>query len=108
MLNLELERNNRVRVVLTAYEELAEGEKALFRLAAEIGQDRGQDRTGQDRTGQDRTGQDRTGQDRTGQDRTGQDRTGQDRTGQDRTGQDRTGQDRCNHRTQATVNQRRE
>ena len=57
MLNLELERNNRVRVVLTAYEELAEGEKALFRLAAEIGQDR----TGQDRTGQDRTGQDRTG-----------------------------------------------
>ena len=71
LLNLELERNNRVRVVLTAYEELAEGEKALFRLAAEIGQDR-------------------------------------DRTGQDRTGQDRTGQDRCNHRTQATVNQRRE
>ena len=52
LLNLELERNNRVRVVLTAYEELAEGEKALFRLAAEIGQDRaGQDRTGQDRTG---------------------------------------------------------
>ena len=40
LLNLELERNNRVRVVLTAYEELAEGEKALFRLAAEIGQDR--------------------------------------------------------------------
>jgi type II secretory pathway predicted ATPase ExeA len=69
LLNLELERNNRVRVVLTAYEELAEGEKALFRLAAEIGQDR---------------------------------------AGQDRTGQDRTGQDRCNHRTQATVNQRRE
>ena len=64
LLNLELERNNRVRVVLTAYEELAEGEKALFRLAAEIGQDRA--------------------------------------------GQDRTGQDRCNHRTQATVNQRRE
>ena len=54
LLNLELERNNRVRVVLTAYEELAEGEKALFRLAAEIGQDTG---TGQDRTGQDRTGQ---------------------------------------------------
>ena len=68
LLNLELERNNRVRVVLTAYEELAEGEKALFRLAAEIGQDRaGQGRTGQGRTGQDRTGQDRTGQDRTGQ-----------------------------------------
>ena len=40
LLNLELERNNRVRVVLTAYEELAEGEKALFRLAAEIGQGR--------------------------------------------------------------------
>ena len=40
LLNLELERNNRVRAVLTAYEELAEGEKALFRLAAEIGQDR--------------------------------------------------------------------
>ena len=64
LLNLELERNNRVRVVLTAYEELAEGEKALFRLAAEIGQAR--------------------------------------------PGQDRAGQDRCNHRTQATVNQRRE
>ena len=74
LLNLELERNNRVRVVLTAYEELAEGEKALFRLAAAAGRDR----------------------------------PGQDRTGQDRTGQDRTGQDRCNHRTQATVNQRRE
>ena len=34
LLDLELERNNRVRAVLTAYEELAEGEKALFRLAA--------------------------------------------------------------------------
>ena len=40
MLNLELERNNRIRAVLNAYEELAEGEKALFRLAAEISQDR--------------------------------------------------------------------
>ena len=40
LLNLELERNNRVRAVLNAYEELAEGEKALFRLAAEISQDR--------------------------------------------------------------------
>ena len=40
LLNLELERNNRIRAVLNAYEELAEGEKALFRLAAEISQDR--------------------------------------------------------------------
>ena len=39
LLELELERNERVRAVLTAYEELAEEEKALFRLAAGIGQD---------------------------------------------------------------------
>ena len=39
LLELELERNERVRAVLTAYEELAEEEKALFRLAAGISQD---------------------------------------------------------------------
>ena len=36
---LELERNERVRAVVAAYEELAEGEKALFRLAAGISKD---------------------------------------------------------------------
>ena len=40
LLDLELERNERVRAALTAYQELAEGEKALFRLAAGISQDR--------------------------------------------------------------------
>ena len=39
LLELELERNERVGAVLTAYEELAEEEKALFRLAAGISQD---------------------------------------------------------------------
>ena len=39
LLELELERNERVRAVLTAYEELAEEEKSLFRLAAGISQD---------------------------------------------------------------------
>ena len=39
LLDLELERNERVRAALTAYEELAEEEKALFRLAAGISQD---------------------------------------------------------------------
>ena len=39
LLEPELERNERVRAILTAYEELAEEEKALFRLAAGISQD---------------------------------------------------------------------
>ena len=39
LLELELERNDRVRAVLAAYKGLAEEEKALFRLAAGIGQD---------------------------------------------------------------------
>lgn len=38
-LELELQRNERVRAAVAAYEELAEEEKALFRLAAGIGQD---------------------------------------------------------------------
>ena len=38
LLELELERNERVRAVLTAYEEMTEEEKALFRLAAGISQ----------------------------------------------------------------------
>ena len=33
LLDLELERNERVRAAVAAYQELAEGEKALFRLA---------------------------------------------------------------------------
>ena len=39
LLEPELERNERVRAVLAAYDELAEEEKALFRLAAGISQD---------------------------------------------------------------------
>ena len=39
LLDLELERNERVRAAVAAYQELAEGEKALFRLAAGISQD---------------------------------------------------------------------
>lgn len=39
LLDLELQRNERVRAAVAAYEELAEEEKALFRLAAGIGQD---------------------------------------------------------------------
>ena len=39
LLDLELERNERVRAIVAAYQELAEGEKALFRLAAGISQD---------------------------------------------------------------------
>ena len=39
LLELELERKQRVRAVLAAYEELTEEEKALFRLAAGISQD---------------------------------------------------------------------
>ena len=39
LLEPELERNDRVRAVLAAYDELAEEEKALFRLAAGISQD---------------------------------------------------------------------
>ena len=39
MLELELERNDRVRAVLAAYEEMTDEEKALFRLAAGISQD---------------------------------------------------------------------
>ena len=39
VLDLELRRNERVRAAVAAYEELAEDEKALFRLAAGIGQD---------------------------------------------------------------------
>ena len=41
MLDLELQRNERVKVLAAAYEELAEDEKALSRLAAGIGQDAG-------------------------------------------------------------------
>ena len=39
LLDLELEKNGRVRAVIAAYQELAEGEKALFRLATGISQD---------------------------------------------------------------------
>ena len=39
LLDLELVRNGRVRAIIAAYQELAEGEKALFRLAAGITQD---------------------------------------------------------------------
>ena len=39
LLDLELERNELVRAVVAAYQELTEGEKALFRLAAGITQD---------------------------------------------------------------------
>ena len=39
LLDRDLERNERVRAVVAAYQELAEGEKALFRLAAGISQD---------------------------------------------------------------------
>ena len=39
LLDLELERNERVRAAVVAYQELAEGEKALFRLAAGISRD---------------------------------------------------------------------
>ena len=39
LLDLELERNERARAIVAAYQELAEGEKALFRLAAGISQD---------------------------------------------------------------------
>ena len=40
LLDLELERNERVQSVVVAYQELEEGEKALFRMAAGITQDR--------------------------------------------------------------------
>ena len=46
LLDLELERNERVRAVLIAYEGLAEEEKALLRLAAAISQDAAE-RTGE-------------------------------------------------------------
>ena len=39
LLDLELERNERVRAVVVAYQELTEGEKTLFRVAAGITQD---------------------------------------------------------------------
>ena len=39
LLDQELEKNERVRATLTAYQELAEEEKALFRLAAGISED---------------------------------------------------------------------
>ena len=39
LLELEWERNDRTRSFLTIYDELAEEEKALFRLAAGISQD---------------------------------------------------------------------
>ena len=39
LLDQELEKNERVRAALTAYQELAEEEKALFRLAAGISED---------------------------------------------------------------------
>ena len=39
LLDLELQRNERVRAAAAAYEELAEEEKALFRLAVGISQD---------------------------------------------------------------------
>ena len=39
LLDLELERNERVRAAVAAYQELEEGEKALFRIAAGISQD---------------------------------------------------------------------
>ncbi len=39
LLDQELEKNESVRAALTAYQELAEEEKALFRLAAAITQD---------------------------------------------------------------------
>ena len=57
-LELELERNGRVRAALTAYEEMTEEEKALFRLAAGISQDAAVTtrRTGQ-RVSKEETGQ---------------------------------------------------
>ena len=39
LLDQELEKNERVQAALTAYQELAEEEKALFRLAAGISED---------------------------------------------------------------------
>ena len=39
LLELELQRNERVRAAVVAYEELADQEKALFRLAAGISRD---------------------------------------------------------------------
>ena len=39
LLELELQRNERVRAAVAAYEELADEEKALFRLAVGISQD---------------------------------------------------------------------
>ena len=39
LLDLELGEERRVRAAVAAYQELAEGEKALFRLAAGISQD---------------------------------------------------------------------
>ena len=39
LLDQELEKNERVRAALTAYQEMAEEEKALFRLAAGISED---------------------------------------------------------------------
>ena len=39
LLDLELERNERVRAVVVAYQELTEGEKTLFHVAAGITQD---------------------------------------------------------------------
>lgn len=39
LLELELQRNERVRAAVATYQELSEGEKALFRLAAGISQD---------------------------------------------------------------------
>ena len=39
LVELELERNAKVREMVGAYEELAEVEKALFRLAVEISED---------------------------------------------------------------------
>ena len=62
LLELELERNERVRAVFTAYEELAEEEKALFRLAAGISQDdavtapRARQRTSREETDQPQPG----------------------------------------------------
>ena len=41
LLELQLAGNERVRTLVAAYEELAEEEKALFRLAAGIGQEAG-------------------------------------------------------------------
>ncbi len=58
LLELELERNDRVRAVLATYEEMTEEEKALFRLAAGISQDavvtarRTEQRASKEETGQ--------------------------------------------------------